>query len=147
MIARLHRCSYCVNFDFFFMHKMLSNVYATVYFTCADDGIGRFDRSSFSGCVATPSVPTRWMATSAWWVGLVPSRWRSQAPPDTTGIRQGGIGYRQELLSSTTAVEYRRQWRKQKTITTERAHACRESYQSDCSAFAGCTRIRGRASM
>ena len=30
------------------MHKMLSNVYATVYFTCADDGIGRFDRSTAS---------------------------------------------------------------------------------------------------
>ncbi|KNH06019.1 hypothetical protein XU18_3060 [Perkinsela sp. CCAP 1560/4] len=27
---------------------MLSNVYATVYFTCADDGIGRFDRSTAS---------------------------------------------------------------------------------------------------
>ena len=30
------------------MHTMLSNVYATVYFTCADDGIGRFDRSTAS---------------------------------------------------------------------------------------------------
>ena len=54
--------------------------------------------------------PTRWMATCTWWVGLVPSRWGIQAPPDTTGIRPGGIGYRQELMSSTTAVEYRRQW-------------------------------------
>ena len=27
---------------------MLSNVYAAVYFTCADDGIGRFDRSMLS---------------------------------------------------------------------------------------------------
>ena len=30
------------------MHKMLSNVYAVVYFACADDGIGRFDRSMLS---------------------------------------------------------------------------------------------------
>ena len=27
---------------------MLSNAYAAVYFTCADDGIGRFDRSMLS---------------------------------------------------------------------------------------------------
>ena len=37
-----------VNFDFFFMHKMLSKVYVGVFFACADDGIGRFDRSMLS---------------------------------------------------------------------------------------------------
>ena len=30
------------------MHTMLSNAYVGVYFTCADDGIGRFDRSTAS---------------------------------------------------------------------------------------------------
>ena len=30
------------------MHKMLSNVYVGVYFACADDGIGRFNRSTLS---------------------------------------------------------------------------------------------------
>ena len=35
-----------VNFEYFSTHKMLSNVYVGVYFTCADDGIGRVDRST-----------------------------------------------------------------------------------------------------
>ena len=37
--------SYCVNFDFFFMHKMLLKMYASTHFACVDDGIGKFDRS------------------------------------------------------------------------------------------------------
>ena len=34
--------------EYFFMHKMLSKMYMVVYFACADDGIGRFDRSMLS---------------------------------------------------------------------------------------------------
>ena len=37
-----------VNFGSFSMHKMLSKLQAVVYFTCADDGIGPFDRSTAS---------------------------------------------------------------------------------------------------
>ena len=37
-----------VNFEYFSTHKMLSNGYVEVYFACADDGIGRFDRSMLS---------------------------------------------------------------------------------------------------
>ena len=33
---------------FSFMHKMLSKMYTVVYFACADDGIGKFDRSMLS---------------------------------------------------------------------------------------------------
>ena len=40
--------SCCVNFEYFSTQKMLSNAYAAVYFTCADDRIGRFDRSMLS---------------------------------------------------------------------------------------------------
>ena len=37
-----------VNFEYFCMNKMLSKVYVGVFFACADDGIGRFDRSMLS---------------------------------------------------------------------------------------------------
>ena len=46
------RCIYfnssSVIFEFFYMHKMLLKVYAAVSFACADDGIGKCDRSTLS---------------------------------------------------------------------------------------------------
>ena len=38
----------CVNFKYFFRHKMCSKVYAVVNLACSDDGIGKFDRSMLS---------------------------------------------------------------------------------------------------
>ena len=40
--------NHLVIFEYFSTHTMLANVYVTVYFACADDGIGRFDRSTAS---------------------------------------------------------------------------------------------------
>ena len=40
--------NHLVILEYFFMHKMLSKLQAVVYFTCADDGIGKFDRSMLS---------------------------------------------------------------------------------------------------